>query len=1057
MLTLHQSNRLEHLTQRLADLLGQPVGDPLRTDWVVVQHPGMGRWLSLNLATSLGIAANIEFPLPAVFVWQVFRQLLEDVPELDRYQPNRLAWRIHGLLSQRDFDSHDSPLSSYLASGDELRCFQLAQELAALYDRYLLYRPEWIVAWERGESAVAGDAWQAELWRSLVAAEPRHWVSLQQRFFSQPLSDDLSALPKRVYLFGVPTLSPGYLQIIRRLADQLDVHLFLLNPCAAHWADIVSPQTQVRQELETSTETLYLEVGHPLLAILGRQGRDFFAAINEFDPGSEELFEPPRQATLLARLQHQILNLEAPDEGGSADDSIALHLCHSPMREVEVLYDQLLAMFESLPGLSPNEILVMAPEIDLYAPLIEAVFSQPGDRPAIPYRISDRRLLQRNPLAASLLELIGLPGSRYTIGQLLSLLEQPAVQRRFGLEERALESITQWLIGAGIRWGRDGESKQAWGLPPDSGHTWGAGLRRLLLGYAMPRESDDLWHGILPLDAAEGGAAEQLGGLIDFCERIFRLDKQLATPRTVAEWREALLRLVEDFFLSGTETQDQVDELRELIQRLAEEAGEAGFTGSVSLALIRYRLQALLEGADGRGFLGGGVNCCALAPMRSLPFRVICLLGMNDSAFPRHQPSFGFDLMAGRFRFGDRSRRADDRYLFLETLISVRERLSISYVGYSQRDNSPLPPAVVVDELCDTLRRMSGEAGLAEMIHHHPLQPFSPAYFAQGSDLFSYSEQRREAAMRMGQGRRGDVPLTPQPLQTQPSPETLAVPLERLIEFFANPPRLFARERLQLSLESLAELPDEREPFTLDLFERLDNEREMVEALLKGVTPSALQERLEAAGQLPHGQAGRLEFDHMLQQAGSMAARLRPRLAESDRTSCDIDLPLAQCRINGRLNNLLSDGLLVYTTAHFYPYQLLRYWIEHLVLNLAKPAQIRPHTHLLEGGREGLFHPPEDTKGLLEELLVHYQAGQDRPLPFYPATAWAYMEGLSGGDGERAMERARRKWYGNHHQGGDAVKPYNRLLWPDGDCFTPEFGSLCESILGPLMAHLEWR
>lgn len=1057
MLILHQSNRLEHLARRLADLLAQPVGDPLRTEWVVVPHPGMGRWLSLELAASLGVSANIEFPLPAVFIWQIFRQLLEDVPELDRNQPNRLAWRIHGLLSQQDFDRHDSPLSSYLESGDELRCFQLAQELAALYDRYLLYRPEWILAWQQGESAVAGDEWQAELWRALAETEQRHWVSLQQQFFSQPLSGDLSVLPKRVYLFGVPTLSPGYLQILRRLSDLLDVHLFLLNPCAAHWADIVPPRTQARLELTDNAEALYLEVGHPLLATLGRQGRDFFAAINEFDPGSEELFEPPEPHALLARLQHQILNLETPDEGGSVDDSITLHLCHSPMREVEVLYDQLLAMFEALPGLSPNEILVMVPEIDLYAPLIEAVFSEPGDRPAIPYRINDRRLLQRNPLATALLELLDLPGSRYTIGSLLSLLEQPAVQRRFGLEEGALESITQWLVVAGIRWGRDGESKRAWGLPPDDGHTWWAGLRRLLLGYAMPRVSDELWRGILPLDAAEGGAADQLGRLIEFCDRLFGLEDQLATPRTVAEWRDGLLHLARDFFQPDAQTQDQLDELRAMIQQLAEEAGQAGFEGTVSRALIRYRLQALFEGADGRGFLGGGVNCCALAPMRSLPFRVICLLGMNDGVFPRHQPSFGFDLMTNQFRLGDRSRRVDDRYLFLETLISARERLSISYVGYSQRDNSPLPPAVVVDELCDTLRCMTGEAGLAQMIRHHPLQPFSPVYFAQGTDLYSYSEQRREAAMRVGRGQRGDTPLAPAPLQAQQPSEAVEVPAERLIEFFANPPRLFARERLRLTLESLAELPEEREPFELELFERLDNEREMVEALLNGTASASLQARLEASGQLPHGQAGELEFNRMLQQAESMAARLQPLLAGSGRSSHDFDLPLLRSRINGRLNNLVSDGLLAYTTARFYPHQLLRYWIEHLVLNLTKPLLIPPQTRLFEGAREGVFLPPEDAKGLLEKLLEHYWAGQDRPLPFYPATAWAYMEGFSGGDGERAMERARKKWYGNRHQGGDAVKPYNRLLWPGGDCFSPEFGPLCESILGPLMAHLEWR
>ncbi|MEJ2466225.1 MAG: exodeoxyribonuclease V subunit gamma [Candidatus Thiodiazotropha sp.] len=1057
MLILHQSNRLEYLARRLAERLGQPVRDPLRPDWVVVQHPGMARWLSLELAQTLGIAANIEFPLPAVFVWELFRQLLDEVPQQDRYQPQRLTWRIHDLLTQRHLADDSSPLSGYLASGDELRRFQLAQELATLYDRYLLYRPDWIDAWERGESAVDGDGWQAELWRDLVASEGRHWVSLQQRFFSQSPDTDNLDLPPRLYLFGVPTLSPGYLQIINRVAQTIDVHLFLLNPCATHWADIVPRQTQARQELNSSADELYLEVGHPLLATLGRQGRDFFAAINELDPGSEELFEPADHDSLLARLQNQILQLEAPESGAIADDSISFHLCHSPMREVEVLYDQLIAMFEAIPHLSPNDILVMTPEIDRYAPLIEAVFGEPGDRPAIPFRISDRTLLQRNPLAASLLGLLELPGSRYTMGQLLNLLQQSAIQRRFGLDEAAVEALTQWLIAAGIRWGRDGESKSAWGLPTDSGNTWRAGLQRLLLGYAMPGGADELWRQILPLDAAEGGMAEVLGGLLACCDRLFNLEDELAASRTVSAWRDDLLDLLQTFFQVDSERQEQLDELREIVQQFAEEAVEAGFTGKISLELVRYRLQAMLEGGDGRGFLGGGVSCCALAPMRSLPFRVICLLGMNDGAFPRRQPSPGFDLMAGAFRLGDRSRRVDDRYLFLETLISARERLTISYVGRSQRDNSPLPPAVVVDELCDTLRQMTGESGLAQMTHRHPLQSFSPAYFEGSPGLFTYSAQRREAAMRVARGERSDAPLAPLPLSQVEAAESTDLPLAGLLDFFSNPPRLFARERLQLSLEAVAELADDREPFELDRFLRHDNERALVEALLRGVPAETLSKRLIAAGELPHGQTGDLEFKRMLTQAEAMVKQLRPLLAGGERSGRDINLLLADCRLSGRLHDLLPSGRLVYTTDRFHPYLLLRHWIEHLSLNLAAPSGIARETHLVEGERYGIYHSPDDPKALLESLVALYREGLNRPLPFYPATAWAYMEGLARGGEEKALERAQNKWYGNAYQGGDAVKPYNRLLWPDGDCFGPGFGSLAQAILEPLLAHLEWR
>ncbi|MCU7830504.1 MAG: exodeoxyribonuclease V subunit gamma [Candidatus Thiodiazotropha sp. (ex Myrtea sp. 'scaly one' KF741663)] len=1054
MLTLHQSNRLDRLAKQLSLLLSQPVGRPLDPETVVVQHPGMARWLSLETASLLGLSANLHFPLPAAFIWQIFHALLPDVPSLDRYQPNRLAWRIHSLLKKVEATDIYQPVTDYLNDGDEVKHFQLAQQLAALYDRYLVYRPEWTLAWEAGHAELPGDAWQADLWRRLVAEEPVHWVSLQQQFFNLDTIAELQELPARIFIFGVPTLSPGYLEIIHRLAEFMDVHLFLLNPCEAHWAEIVSPQTQARLERKSQGEQLYLEVGHPLLASLGRQGRDFFAAINELDPGSDTSFETAVGEGLLQRLQNQILQLEPPIPEPQWDHSIAFHACHSPMREVEVLYDQLLAMFEEMPDLSPSEILVMTPEIDRYAPLIEAVFSEPGDRPGIPFRVSDRSIQQTNPLATTFLEILQLPGSRYGVGAMLSLLENPAVRCRFALDSTALDVITEWIQMASIRWGRDGKSKSAHGLPPDANNTWQAGLRRLLLGYAMPGESDSLWHGTLPLDSVEGAAAEKLGGLLSFCNAVFGLESTLHESRSVSDWEVRLIALMEQFFLPGEESQGDAERLRTIIHQLATEAQEARFDDVVSLDLIQLRLQALLAAPDNRGFLGGGVSFCALAPMRSLPFRVICLLGMNDGAFPRQQPVLDFDLMNRQFRFGDRSRRVDDRYLFLETLISARDRFYVSYVGRSQRDNSSMPPSVVVDELRDTLLLMVGEKGLETITCQHPLQPFSPDYFSPESKLFSFSQQRREAAMLVGQGPNKLVPLLGVPL---PLKETDAeVSLQALIQFFTNPPRSFVRERLLLALETAESLPDEREPFALERFERLDLERGLVESLLQGETADTRFANFQAAGTLPHGQAGRADFQHMLSHALSIADRVKQLQLGDVPSMLDLDYQFDGVRLTGRLMGVTHRGLLAYSTETLYPYQLLNHWIRHLTLNLIAPKAVELQTQLLEGNRAGHFRPVEYPQHYLEMLIGHYQEGYNRPLRFYPATSWAYVEGLKSGGEEKAMDRAQAKWYGNRGMTGDAQKPYNRLLWPDGSFFTQSFESNAVEILQPLMDHLEW-
>ncbi|MCU7906261.1 MAG: exodeoxyribonuclease V subunit gamma [Candidatus Thiodiazotropha sp. (ex Epidulcina cf. delphinae)] len=1055
MLRLYQSNRLEALAERLTSLLAEGGGLPLQPEQVVVQHPGMERWLSLRIACRLGICANLEFPLPAGFIWQCFHRLLPTVPQQDRYQPKRLSWRIHALLADREKQPSYRPVTDYLLGGGEVRRFQLAQRLAALFDRYLIYRPDWIVQWQQGKAATNGDEWQADLWRRLTKEDAVHWLSLQQRLSRLSPESYTDGLPSRVFIFGVPTLSPGYLAIIRQIALYIEVYLFLLNPCEMHWADIVSPAEQARLQLKSLGEELYLEVGNPLLASLGRQGRDFFAAVNEMDPGGEELFEAQPNERLLQRLQNQILHLQPPLSDCPPDNSITLHLCHSPMREVEVLYDQLPAMLEEIPGLTPADILVMAPDIDRYAPLINAVFSGPDNRSRIPFRVSDTSLQQSNSLAVALLKILQLPGSRYGVSELLNLLELAAVRRRFDLDEVGLEQVTQWLDQAGIRWGRDGESKRPLGLPPEARNTWQAGLRQLMLGYAMPSDGDELWRHIYPLDCAEGSGSQRLGSLLAFCDAVFSLELRLRTLRSPEAWMALLIDLTEQFFSADEATEPLLESVRETIYQMAQEAQEAGFHDPVSVTVMHHRLQEMFALVGDRGFLGGGVNFCALAPMRSLPFRVICLIGMNDDAFPRRQPELGFDLMAGEFRLGDRSRRVDDRYLFLETLISARDRLYLSYIGRNQRDNSLIPPSVAVDELRDTLRQMVGEEGLARITFDHPLQPFSPDYFRQDSGLFSYSSEMREAAMRVGRGTQCDRPLVRRPLAQHE--DIVEIDLQQLLCFFTNPQRGFAQHRLDLTLESAELLPEEREPFILERFDQLDLEHALVESLLQGASPEMLYERSEARGQLPHGSVGEQTFEQMLSHATEMAERIRSLGGERSIQPLEIDLFVADLHLFGHLRGVSEQGLLAFSTGKLYPYLLIQHWIRHLVMNHLNPSGVAQQTSLLEQGRTGRFKPVEQAGSHLEILLRFYRRGLRSVLPFYPTTSWTYVEKLQQGDEEKALKAAREKWFGNRYHPGDVDKRYNRLLKPERPVPDVALSKTSQALLQPLMDHLEWR
>lgn len=1066
MLHLYHSNRLEQLTDLLADTLRQPLADPLATETIVVQHPGMGRWLSLQLARRLSVCANMAFPLPAGFIWQLLRQLLDDVPEVDGFKPELMQWRLFERLANPLPAAGFEPLRRYLEQDDELSRFQLAGEIANCFDQYLVYRPDWISSWQQDRSAVPGDHWQAALWRELVAGQPaEHWVDLQQRLARMVENGSINPqrLPERISLFALNALSPGYLEILHLAGRWLDIHLFVLNPAEGFWMDLVSEEERGRRALDSTDQALYLEVGNPLLASMGGQGSDFLASLLNYDPGATEQFIEPAGDSLLHRLQRDILYAaetdEPPDDSPlePGDRSLQFHLCHSPMREVEVLHDQLLALLAADETLQPSDILVMTPDMDSYAPYIEAVFSESVGRTHIPYTLSDRSQIAETPIVSLFMQLLAQPGGRYPVDEIFALLEQPILHRRFGLSAADLPRIRQWLETVAIRWGRDGSERVALGLPLSGQNSWQQGLDRLLLGYALPGDDEQLFQGLLPCDAVEGSDAQLLAGLYSFVTALFELEPLLKADASPADWVERLNNLIDRFFEPDDTESRLVQLLRSSVARLAETAATAGYSGTLSRDLLVAQLQEQLSApSDGR-FLGGGVSFCALTPMRALPFRVICMIGMNDGSFPRERRPVGFDLMAGKRRQGDRSRRADDRYLFLETLISARDLLYFSYVARDIRDNTPLPPSVLLSELMDYLddHYPMQPTPLSQALSvSHPLQPFNPRYFAPDSGLFSFDDANCQGAKALMAPTGQPDRFIRTPL-AEPEEQWQQVELTQLIRFYDNPVRYLLSARLGITIAYEQAGMESRDPFDLDYFQRSELFQRLVERALQGGDPAEQLAVERARGILPHGTHGQVHFERLVERARLFADQLQPLYPQETRV-VTADFKHHSLRLIGRLEQVSAAGLLGYSLEKIPDRQLLALWIRHLLLNVAAPEGVKPVTRWLGG--EGLvtLHPVVDAQRYLGELLDLYWQGLQWPLPLFARSARAYANALADGKPrETGLKRARDKWFGGYQGYAEYDNPYYRLAFPDGEVLDETFESLSERIFLPLLFAME--
>lgn len=1080
MLQIHHSNRLHNLIDRLADNLRTSPAPSLEPETILVQSNGMKRWVSMELARRLGIAAHLDFPYPASFIWRTYQALIPELPDASAFSQETLVWRLLTCFEALDNDPIHAPLHSYLQDADACERYQLACQIADVFDRYLVYRPDWISRWEENTDAHHEYGWQTALWRHLVKNNGWHRVRVQQ-LFSQRL-DSLdqrpAAIPARLSCIGIASLPASQLHTLLQLTRFCHMDFYLLNPCRQYWGMIMAEREIAKYKGEHEAEDLYLETGNRLLASWGRQGRDFHHVLTEVDAAPVELFEDIPEDTLLHCLQHDILDLQNRGDNHTvcrfdtysrphdstplapSDHSLQIHICHSPMREVEVLYDQLLGLFCQHPSLKASDIVVMTPDIDAYAPSIQAVFATAEPHQRIPFSIADRGFHTEKPVLNAFLTLLALPNSRFDVNQVLTLLEMPAIRQRFELYEEDLPLIGEWLRQTAVRWGVDGQGRAALALPATDQHTWKAGLQRLLLGFALPGKERQLFGTILPFDAMEGQGARVMGRLRRFTRKLFQLNECLDADRTIQEWCTMLQRLFDDFIALDEDTVLEWESLRDALAELCTSATQAEYSGELPLAVVRAWLDRFLAGRVApAGFIGAGVTFCTLLPMRSIPFKVVCVIGLNDGVYPRPQPLLDFDLMTRYPRRGDRARRSEDRYLFLEALLSAQDVFYLSYVGSSIRDNNPIPPSVLVSELMDYLRQgfypRDNPAGdpLDCVVTRHPLQPFSRRYFAASATgrLFSYSAVFCAAAQTQGQKNSQPPPLFTAPL-SEPDSTYRSLDLETLTQFFQHPCRFLLQRRLGVELQEGAGLLETREPFVLERFAASAIRKLLFDLQQEGQTPADIFPLVEAKGLLPHGQMGRALYAREVGKVKSLF-KVWEQLAGWDTGKLPLTLDHSGFEVTGWLTSVAPQGLLTVHTSSLSARHFVDLWLRHVLLNCVKPAGVGLETTCwgLDGGFS--FAPLEHPEAVLDALLALYWQGLQKPLKFFPYSSWVFVQAIEKKEKKDPFQLAQVSWEGSDRAWGDAMDAYNHLIFRDHSPITQEFADLAQQVFTPLLAH----
>ncbi|BBY28202.1 exodeoxyribonuclease V subunit gamma [Mycolicibacterium sediminis] len=1054
-LHLHRAERTDALASGLAQLLAEPLDDPFAMELVLVPARGVERWLSQRLSHVLGrgdgadgVCAGVEFRNPRSLIAE-----LTGTADDDPWSPDAMVWPLLEVVDGALDEPWCRPLAQHLGhfeDGDaerELRLgrrYAVARRIAGLFASYARQRPQLLVDWLDGApTGLPTDLeWQPPLWRELVARIPADPPHVRHRGTLASLRSAANPiLPQRLSMFGHTRLPATEIELITALAVHHDLHLWLPHPSDELWRSLSGMHGAVERRKDGSHRV----VGHPLLATLGRDLRELQRSLPADVASDEHLPGTTHGDHLLGWLQADIAANAIATQGRThttADRSVQVHACHGPARQVDVLREVLLGLLADDPTLEPRDILVMCPDIDTYAPLINADFGLgdmlPGVHPAhrLRMRLADRALVQTNPLLGVATQLLGLAGSRVTASEVLNFAQSAPVRARFDFTDDDLEDITRWVRQANIRWGFDQEHRKPYGV--DFVHnTWRFGIDRVLTGVAMSDDAHAWIDSTLPLDDVSSNRVELAGRFAEFVDRLRRTVDALDTAQPLRAWLAAM----SDSIGLLTRTVDaDAWQVGQMEREFADVLAAAGARADTELRLpdVKALLERRLAGRPTRAnFRTGTLTVCTMVPMRSVPHRVVCLVGLDDGVFPRRGVIDGDDVLGRAPMTGERDWRSEDRQLLLDAIGAATEKLVITYTGADAKSGQARPPAVPLAELLDALDRTTPQSVRDDIVVRHPLQPFDVRNVEPGRLVpdvpFTFDPTVLRAARAGVADRTPPTPFIDGPL---PMPPPSDVELADLIAFFRDPVKGFFRE-LQYTLPWDVDGVDDEMPVHIDALEEWGVGDRMLTDMLRGMTPEDARNAEWRRGTLPPGRLGWRKATELCDQAHLLAAAaMRYRNAAVRAFDVDVDLGGGR-RLTGTVSSVFGDRIVSVTYSKLAGKQKLATWIPLLALYARDPSTEwssvcigRPRRGSTPA-EEGLGRPDDAPVDLLKDLVKMYDAGRREPLPLPIKTSYAWAAARNTGHDPEA--KAMFAWRSNKFPGEEEdpaqVRAWGRGTW----------------------------
>lgn len=985
------SNSLKSLSDRLADRL-RDTKSVFQPVYIVTQTAGMNIWLKQQLAQKLGIAANIQFLKPNDAIHLLF-QKLSGFYQFNSLSAHDLNWIIFDVLNEDEFKNRFEKIAEYYnhrGLEGEIKRMALAEKIADLFDQYQIYRAPEIDQWNNKEDweilkvirNETDQEWQKYIWNRARELAAEHFSDktyigkhilnkLNEPEAVEKLQQEVPAL----YFFGLSLITDYHLQIIYKVSEFIDVEFLFQNPAPwQYWYDDKSEKIVDFLKRIGKFGSSEKAEGNPLLTSWGKLTQNTFKMFFRDDDTLNTLqdfgVEEPEIDSLLHNIQNSVFNNEKDEISFSneqiKDGTVTINSCYSPIREVEVLYNYLVHLVDQKnEKLSARDIIVMVSDIDLYGSYIKAVFDNAPYK--FPYTIADESFVVSDTISNALTGILSISENQFTSEKVVGLLEFESIRKQFRIEN--VEIIRKAIQAANIRFGFTGNSELETHYV-----SWDYGLNRILYGLSMfgGTEYGQGENSFYPIDIVEGFDMFNIVRFVHFVRVLKSNIQSRSKNRTITDWVEYVQNTLITFI---GEIDENPDEDYVLLQNQLNQYNriKAFFEKEVEYEVFKYNfLPTLANARRSSNFASYGITFCSLIPMRSIPFKVVALLGMDLEKFPRMNRPVSFDLIEKKKQTGDRDLKENDKQLFLDTLLSAEDHFYLSYVGQSVKDNEDIPASALVDELVDFIATRSDNPDEIRkgFVQKHPLHGFSKKYNTrENSELYSYLLNRNSTI---------EKPLDEKKL---PEFDFKEIDVSSVLRFFRNPARAYYQRVLNCYYTTDIQNLDEFERFELEFLEKYSIKENLINAAIEFSDEYLTEQKKK--GHLPLKNMAQIEMEQLVQEIEAIQQTFNELTTGLETEEIQVDLEIDNSHISGKVNDIYGGNLIAYTVSSKTNKHRFEAYIKYLALvSQGFPGKL----YFIDNGAgavEALKIDPDKAKQILSEIIEIYKKGHEKLMPFH--------------------------------------------------------------------------